>query len=72
MTSGPIRALLLLLAASLLPIKAHAQRASTQEPWRLYRDDVNGFSFRYPPTLHVVEKPVEARAELAKAETDCQ
>lgn len=27
--------------------------------WKTYSDEVNGFSFRYPPSLHVVESPVE-------------
>jgi hypothetical protein len=49
----------LLLAVSSFAVEARGQAARVPETWRLYRDDVNGFSFRYPSSLHVVESPVE-------------
>jgi hypothetical protein len=51
--------LLLLLAIFSFAVEARGQGASVPQTWQLYRDEVNGFSFRYPSSLHVVESPVE-------------
>jgi hypothetical protein len=57
----PVRTLLLLLLAiSSFAVEARGQgRTPAPETWRLYRDQVNGFAFQYPPNLHVIESPVE-------------
>src|SRR5262245_34018830 len=50
--------LLILFAISAFAVDARGQGAPDTQ-WRVYRDDMNGFSFRYPPSLQVVEGPVE-------------
>jgi hypothetical protein len=46
-------------ALSGMSVEAGGQGASAPQTWKLYRDDANGFSFRYPSSLHVIEGTVE-------------
>jgi hypothetical protein len=47
-------ALFLAAIFGILPMSAGVAAAQPHASWRLYEDTASGFSFRYPPDLHVV------------------